>query len=262
MTDFERAVDILTKGDRHRVWSLIVTVFGDLAQNQGDEISAQTLGKLTEPLGVKSEALRVALHRLRKEGWLESRRTGRSSTYFLAPYGQSQTASATPRIYCQTSPTERNWTLLSASGSSADSVQDLAAAENEGKVVRLSNASFLTGEPSALALNDVLMTGIDQSDVPEWVKQAVLKDAVCDSYAKLSGSFSEVLDCLSGKESAIERAALRTLIVHSWRRIRLRHLDVPAAFHPIDCKAEDCKERYLSLLSKLPKPSLNEIGDL
>ena len=142
MSGFERAISILTQGDRHRVWSLIVTVFGDLAGSHGDEIGAQTLGKLTEPLGVKSEALRVALHRLRKEGWLENRRDGRSSTYFLTPMGLQQTAAATPRIYCQTEPDSLQWKIYLSSGSSEATSKLLSTLENSGDAVRLTNNSI------------------------------------------------------------------------------------------------------------------------
>jgi len=65
MDDFNRCIEILAAGDRNRVWSLVVTIFGDLAQGTGDTLSMQTLARITEPLGVKPEALRVALHRLK-----------------------------------------------------------------------------------------------------------------------------------------------------------------------------------------------------
>ncbi len=260
MSDFQRAIDILTQGDRHRVWSLVVTVFGDLAREEGDEISAQTLGKLTEPLGVKSEALRVALHRLRKEGWLESRRTGRSSSYFLTKFGQSQTKSATPRIYCQTLPETSDWRLLLSPGSSASTISALASLEATGDIVRLGNSSFFGKYRSNEIPDDVFAAWVEKSEVPDWVKTAVVTQEICNSYAKLAQSFKSVSDCLGTTTDAIERAALRTLIVHSWRRTLLRHMDIPASFYPSDCQAHECKDLFLGLLEKLPRPMLEEIS--
>ena len=248
MNDFQSAIEILTQGERHRVWSLIVTVFGDLARNDGDEISAQTLGKLTEPLGVKSEALRVALHRLRKEGWLESRRSGRSSSYFLAQFGQSQTTIATPRIYCDTTPEAYEWVLLQSSGNSEETSDILSALENGGHIIRLNGSSYIGGNLDNNLSAELFLTRIDQSNLPEWVKKEIVSETVCESYAKLSKSFAGVLGRVSYDFNPIERAALRTLIVHSWRRIRLRHLDVPASFFPEDCQASKCKELYQKLL--------------
>ena len=91
--------DALTAGRPHRLWSLIITIFGDLAQAPGSRISGAALGEITELIGVKPEAMRVALHRLRKDGWLESEREGRASFHHLTQYGRTQCAEASPRIY-------------------------------------------------------------------------------------------------------------------------------------------------------------------
>ena len=57
-------------GDPPRVWSFIVTSFGDLTREDDRYISSRTLNRLTAEIGVKPEATRVALHRLRKRtGW-------------------------------------------------------------------------------------------------------------------------------------------------------------------------------------------------
>lgn len=260
MNDFERAISILTKGDRHRVWSLIVTVFGDLAGSHGDEIGVQTLGKLTEPLGVKAEALRVALHRLRKEGWLESRRDGRSSTYFLTAMGLHQTEIATPRIYCQTDPEALQWKVYLTSGSSESASNFLSSLENSGNAVRLSNNAFLGEALEADMTANVLTTLVDSTIVPDWVRTSVISEGTCNSYEALSQSFRQVGQLASIPHDALQRATLRTLIVHSWRRIRLRHLDAPEAFYPTKCFAKECKSQYLELLEKLPRPSLEEIS--
>ena len=44
-----------------RVWSFIVTIFGDLARHDDRYISSRTLNRLTAEIGVKPEATRVAL---------------------------------------------------------------------------------------------------------------------------------------------------------------------------------------------------------
>ena len=106
-TSFENIVRVLTLDQTPRVWSLLISVFGDLAQEDGAQISGPFLRKLTKVIGIKPEAMRVALHRLRKEGWIESRRQGRNSVYFLTEKGHAQTVAATPRIYA-TAPAARD----------------------------------------------------------------------------------------------------------------------------------------------------------
>ena len=63
-----------------RVWSVIVTLMGDLTVMgtpgaDASGVSGQALGKVMAALGIRPEATRVALHRLRKDGWIESTRT-------------------------------------------------------------------------------------------------------------------------------------------------------------------------------------------
>ena len=65
--NFEASIAQLTDLQNLRVWSIIVSLFGDLAQKTGDQISGTTLTQIITPMGIKPEAIRVALHRLRKE---------------------------------------------------------------------------------------------------------------------------------------------------------------------------------------------------
>ena len=72
-TAFEAVVSDLRGDIPPRVWSLLVTVFGDLAQD-GSALPGTVLGEIMSRVGIKPEAMRVALHRLRKDGWIESER--------------------------------------------------------------------------------------------------------------------------------------------------------------------------------------------
>ena len=76
---------------RLRVWSLVITAFGDLVQHRGGEISLARLGRLLGRIGVEQGALRTALSRLARDGWVLSTRRGRAS---LAP--REPTVSARP----------------------------------------------------------------------------------------------------------------------------------------------------------------------
>ncbi|TNF22119.1 MAG: PaaX family transcriptional regulator, partial [Rhodobacteraceae bacterium] len=84
-TPFQTVVRHLTRDQAPRVWSLLISVFGDLAQDPGARISGLLLRHMTERIGIKPEAMRVAIHRLRKDGWIDSQRHGRTSVYFLTP---------------------------------------------------------------------------------------------------------------------------------------------------------------------------------
>ena len=89
---FETAVADLVDPQDQRVWSIIVSLFGDMAQEPGAQISGGALTQIIEPMGIKPEAIRVALHRLRKDGWIESDRIGRVSRHVLSEFGRTQSA--------------------------------------------------------------------------------------------------------------------------------------------------------------------------
>jgi len=247
------------QGDRHRVWSMVVTIFGDLAQNQGDELSAQTLARLTEPMGIKSEALRVALHRLRKDGWIESKRIGRSRSYFLTPFGVQQSAEATPRIYGQTDPQSLEWVLATTPNQPAGITSDWAFLDDDRRFVRLGAHSFL-GERSGFSKSHrLLITSVGQDALPEWVKETVIDPKLIVAYSALIKHLTQLKTNFPAHVTAMERSVLRTLIVHSWRRIVLRHLDVPVGFYPKDCQALRCRDLVLELLDRLPRPTLADL---
>ena len=74
------AVHHILGGERPRVWSFIVTIFGDLAREDNRYISSRTLNRLTAQIGVKPEATRVALHGFAKKIGLKAQNSGAKAT--------------------------------------------------------------------------------------------------------------------------------------------------------------------------------------
>lgn len=259
MTAFETCVERLTSGERHRVWSLIVTVFGDLAQGPDDRISMQSLARITDPMGVKPEALRVALHRLRKDGWIDSRRQGRSSLYHLTAFGREQSSAAASRIYRDGPPENTDWSLALASTSSASSQRELEELALARETVSLSaNALLVEGIPEPLAGN-LLWSQLSPENVPNWVKNVAIGPERMDDYKLLKKTLQDILDQTLTDLDPFETATLRMLIVHSWRRVLLRHPDVPDFLLPKACELSDCRSLFNSLLEQLPYESTAEI---
>jgi phenylacetic acid degradation operon negative regulatory protein len=63
--------------------SLVFDLFGDYLRYGGGEARLRTLTALMSCFDVPEATVRVVVTRLRKEGWLESRRDGRETTYAL-----------------------------------------------------------------------------------------------------------------------------------------------------------------------------------
>ena len=259
MTAFETCVERLTRGDRHRVWSLIVTVFGDLAQGADDQISMQAMAQITDPMGVKPEALRVALHRLRKDGWINSRRQGRNSLYHLTAFGREQSVAAASRIYRAGPPEEKNWSLVLASAASAGSQREIEeVALTQESVALSSNAILVEGSRDELGGN-LLWTELLAGSIPDWVKGAAINEETLRKYASLKQTFADVEREPLESLDPFETATLRTLIVHSWRRVLLRHPDVPDTLLPSKCELPDCRALFSELLDRLPRERTGEI---
>ena len=77
MDVLEPLITSLHAEGRLRVWSLVVTVFGDAVQHRGGRIATLRLQHLLERVGVEAGALRTALSRLTSDGWVVRDREGR-----------------------------------------------------------------------------------------------------------------------------------------------------------------------------------------
>ncbi len=67
--------------------SLILNLFGDYVRYYGGEISFQNLAGLVALFDVSEETARVTCARIKRKGWLDSRRVGRRSWYALTALG-------------------------------------------------------------------------------------------------------------------------------------------------------------------------------
>lgn len=246
----ERAFDALVAdlrgADLPRVWSLLVTVFGDLAQD-GAAIPASVLGQIVAPVGVRPEAMRVALHRLKKDGWIESERSGRSSLYRLSAQGRAQTVAASPRIYSPDPPAHEAWLVLT--DPSAPTPPEGTSGLWLGANMQLSASPPEGAESFATRLEP-------DTRLPGW-----MRGRVCDpALARLSADLSQRLARLEGLQAAqpaeltaTQAAILRVLIVHGWRRIVLKAPALPDFVFPEPWAGAACRSRVATLLARLPR---------
>ena len=253
---FRACAAALTGDQGHRVWSLIVTIFGDLAQGKGDAISGPLLSQLTGLMGVRPEAMRVALHRLRKDGWIESLREGRASTHFLTGYGRAQSAAASPRIYGTGVPSPDLWHLLIA-GDTVGAAR-LEAFLQSDDYIALGGQAALAPGPLPDDHGGLLGVETGAVAVPDWLRAQICPEPLMRAYSECLAAFENVLDCLdrSPPLTGAEAAALRGLVVHSWRRILLRHPDLPPAFFPEGWPGVAARERFSRIMAALPVPDL------
>ncbi|HTL93821.1 MAG TPA: hypothetical protein VL176_15820, partial [Steroidobacteraceae bacterium] len=82
-----------------RAGSLLISIFGDAIAPRGGAVTLGSLIRLAAPFGLAERAVRTAVARLARDGWLASRRAGRRSEYRLTRSGAERFAEATQRIY-------------------------------------------------------------------------------------------------------------------------------------------------------------------
>jgi phenylacetic acid degradation operon negative regulatory protein len=248
-TAFQDLLTELTADQTPRVWSLLVTVFGELAQEEGARIESKLLAQLMPLMGVKPEAMRVALHRLRKDGWLESERSGRNSSYFLTDLGRTQSAKATPRIYGLEAIPEQAWLVL------FDPSQPVKDHDLDGKWI--ASNLLVTATPVAhdQAFSSPILKG---QSLPSWMQHRVCDPEIMrltkefhDRLTHLETSIKHVdaLDCF-------EISALRILIVDRWRRIILKTPSLPEHVFPNTWAGQLCRQRVDALLKAYKKQDL------
>lgn len=93
--------------------SLLVTVWGDTIRPRGNEIGAIALIRLMAPLGLSPRAVRAALSRMTRRGWLSRRRRGRRAFYALTPAGALRLEQGVRRVYrTGTEPWDGRWRLF------------------------------------------------------------------------------------------------------------------------------------------------------
>ncbi|MDX2482663.1 MAG: PaaX family transcriptional regulator C-terminal domain-containing protein [Pseudodonghicola sp.] len=256
---FETCAQILTDPQNQRVWSIIVSLFGDLAQRPGDRLSGSALSRIIMPMGIKPEAIRVALHRLRKDGWIDSARSGRASAHFLTEFGRARSAEVSPRIYTRAPDTPTDWHLLIAEdGSGQSALDEMLLAADYFSLAR--NVALAAG-PAPEVGGEVMSFDVHARAVPDWVRARACPGDLAASCRGLVDALQRAAALLpSGAEiTPLQTATLRMMIVHRWRRVALRQPDLPAQFFPPDWPGPECRAAVFTLLDRLPRPTLDQL---
>jgi len=255
---FQKSVEELTLIGQQRVWSIIVTLFGDLAQRPGDQISGPLMSRITDQMGIRPEAMRVALHRLRKDGWIKSKKVGRTSYYSLTNYGLVQSAKATPRIYAQNVQTNENWHVVVTKPMTQTDRQCFERDFLGKDYVVLGTGVYLGNGAPSETLPEVFALEGSTLVVPNWLKETIAPAKLVSEYESLEKALLAVAE-LVGPDTTLtplEIATLRTLVVHNWRRNLLRHPELPESFYSKDWRENECRALVHQLLGMLKRPSL------
>ncbi|WP_299045002.1 PaaX family transcriptional regulator C-terminal domain-containing protein [uncultured Tateyamaria sp.] len=226
-----------------RVWSLLVTVFGDLAPDR--PLKGPTLSAIMAEIGIKPEASRVALHRLRSDGWIVSEKQGRTSLHALTHKGQSDSDAARRRIYGDIHARDAVL-FLTTTPVDLDST----------RFAQIAPRVFMAAQDAPAPQNAIRLI---PDSLPTWLGAQIETDQMRDAYKSLHAVLTDITEELADDLTALETAALRVLIVHGWRRLTLKHPDLPRAAHSAEWRGHDCRMLVAGLLARYPRPDLDTI---
>ena len=249
--------------------SIVVTIFGDSIAPRGGAAWLGGLIDVLAPFGINDRLVRTSVFRLTEEGWLESQREGRHSLYRLTPSGLRRFEHAYRRIY---TPPSREWDgawtlvllprLANGAGERAELRKELEW-EGFGLI-----APGVFGHPAAdrPALADILQSLELQEKVfvisatdPDAFGARPIRDLIAQcwnleglvaGYRRFVARFEPMLRLFrAGTLPSPEQAFLvRTLLIHSFRRVILHDPRIPAAMLPQDWPGqyayELCRELY------------------
>ncbi len=235
-------IDELLSLEPLKTWSLIVTIFGDF---DGDVLTGAQLRALLEPLGIKPDAIRVALHRLKTDGWITSRKAGREARYSLSAHGRRETEAARADIYGSAEKYPDGWSLV------------LIRDTSEGEIgILLGRDAALVPTNAAKTMHNAFAVRLDENCIPPTWMQNIL--APPDQLGLAQG-LAQIL--AKAREDLAEMppsdlSALRLLTLHHWRRLALRSGSWAHMSLLKDGAIGQCREAVIELLDRSARTSI------
>jgi phenylacetic acid degradation operon negative regulatory protein len=250
--------------------SLVFDLFGDHLRYRGGEVRLRALAALMACFDVPEPTVRVVAARLRREGWLDSRRDGRETVYVLTDTAWRLLDEGRSRIFDRaTGPWDGQWHTV------IYQVPETERALREGLRKQLSWLGFGPLAPSvwisphdrtaevrahlaehASVRLDVLRS---RSEGPaadrEMARRAWDLDGLDRDYAVLLEAYRPRLGAyrrgLSGREALVARMQL----VHDYRRFPFRDPDLPPELLPEGWSGRAAHEVFLEAHGLLRAPA-------
>jgi phenylacetic acid degradation operon negative regulatory protein len=255
---------------RLRVWSLVITIFGDAIVPRGGQVPLSVLQEIMACLRVEPGALRTAMSRLAADQWVTRKKDGRNSLYALDEHGRHAFDLATRRIYAAGPPAwDGTWTVAIAppgeNGKNEARARDLA----EAGFVEAGSGTWLRPEtrrsPEAdAAIEGMLVFRQQPSRTPATVDNFWNLGETAHAYETFTKAMTQFGSALEGAiPPPLEAIVARTLLIHDWRRIVLHDPGLPEALLPTDWPGEHARQAARSIYAKLAQPSekwLDEAG--
>jgi phenylacetic acid degradation operon negative regulatory protein len=247
-----------------RPHSFIFTVFGDFVHAYGDAIWVGSLVRLMAEFGLSEQAVRAALSRMSRQGWVESVRGGGRSYYSVTELGKRRVDEVSKRIYLPPrSDWDGKWRMVTYT--IPETMRDLRDRLRKDLTVLglgpLSASLWISPRDVAAALEDAAEShGLrDRVDFFLAEYRGPLTDAQlvrkCWDLDAIAAAYDDFIRRYGGRRkplSDVEAFVTRIWLVHDFRKFAYLDPGLPPALLPRDWPGERAgalfREFYASLL--------------
>lgn len=229
-----------------KLWSVLVTILGDFAAHDQCWVPGVFLADTIERIGLKPEAMRVALHRLKRDGWVETDKRGRRSFHRLSDHGLAQADAVHKRVY-DVAP-EQPMSLSLVLTGQTDVERSTTLLETQSAIT-LAPGVLLAETKRAAPSSDWLSSPLVSQKFPNWVLSR-LETLACEREFIALKKLLVAMDTNTLEEPS-DRYAARILVLHGWRRLVLRSSPLAESILGPRCAAARCRGTVRGLLDHL-----------
>lgn len=240
-----------------RVWSLVITIFGDCINPRGGKIAMAELQKLICLFNIEPGALRTAMSRLAKEKWLTREKAGRNSFYKISKKGLKLFAEPTQRIYAKNgSPEEKQFFLCTKEPGNSNEQKRFEDFLLRTNSIALNKQVFLADSvacsDSFMKTGNIFLAEIFDQNAPSWVRKLIFPDKIKTSLLDFFKKFHAInVELINSEVNSQEALIARILLIHEWRRIILRIPSNPFKSEPNDWPLRDCRSLVATIYKKV-----------
>ena len=260
--------------------SVLVTVLGDSVLPVTKTLWLSSLFELAEPFGFSERLVRTSMFRLAAEGWMSNERIGRRSRYSMTLLAVRESEDADRRIYSKESGNwDRSWTfaVVDTPSISTNERDRIVKHLRWHGFVALGRGLMASPSVGVSSLRELLHLVQPAAAVPIGTSEFdELDGLVAEGYfadvfrtADTEAAYSRFLSRYEPWSSrdietaaSLEAYALRTMLVHELRRIRLRTPDIPPELLPREWIGDLAYDVAADLYSRLSRSAARALSQI
>ncbi|MEQ7124037.1 PaaX family transcriptional regulator C-terminal domain-containing protein [Actinopolymorpha sp. B11F2] len=231
--------------------SALFDLYGDHLRSRGGRAPVSALVRLLAPLGIAAPAVRQAVSRMVRQGWLTPVRQPRAGTrYALTDRAVRRLDDAAVRIYrTRAAGWDGRWHLLVTSPVRARTARErLEAGLRFLGYARLAGTTWIAPRPSGEVEGLLAAAGVhadsflagEPTDPKALARRAWDLDALGAAYRDWLADARTLLDGTQDAERDDETAyALRSRLVHEWRKFLFTDPGLPRSLLPDDWPGDE-----------------------